>query len=79
MEESRGKVLLTFIIELIVLGSMLNIMLETIYLLKLIQSSAGVQSPKEDTKDVQGRTDSWVGDGACCPLPLNLLLQSAAA
>ena len=38
MEESRGKVLLTFIIELIVVGSMLNIVLETIYLLKLMQS-----------------------------------------
>ena len=37
MEESRGKVLLTSIIELM-LSSMLNIVLETIYLLKLMQS-----------------------------------------
>ena len=37
MEESRGKVLITFIIGLM-LSSMLNIVLETIYLLKLMQS-----------------------------------------
>ena len=33
MEESRGKVLLTFIIKL-----MINIVLETIYLIKLMHS-----------------------------------------